>query len=856
MNFSSQFTEYNLLDIGFIKIPKYVITQEEKTKYNITEELSSKEFLFEIVNFFFDKKLESGNIPKQKEKEYSARLKTEYKALVDLQFVDYILLIYDIIQFCRKNNILNSPSRGSCGGSLILYVLGVIDIDPIKHDLLFERFISASRTEIKEVNGDIYIASSSLPDVDIDSDRIHKHRINEYLETRFPRKTCKILNLTTLTSKMLIKECGKVVSGKSEDEMKQISSKIENIFGKNESLPKTYENSADFRLWCNRNKRVYDIALKLQNLIKNKSVHASGILVCNNELDESLPTEITKDKEIVSSFSMEHAQMVGIKVDNLGLKNLGTIDRCLKSVNKQLKDIDVNDESIYKYLCASNNYHGIFQCEEGLGKEVLLKIQPQSILDLSVSIALGRPGCMKFVDDYTFNKNNGFSVDERLKDILDKTYGIIIFQEQIMKLCSKMAKFDPKKSDGVRKAIGKKLVDKMKEYKDEFIKGSIDNGFDKDFVEQTWQTFEDSGNYLFNASHACGYAHLTAITAYLKANHPKEYFKELLISSKDEQDPTDEITKISQELPFFGIKLLPPHILKSSLDFSIEGDNIRFGLLSIKGISEKSVEKLTKFKNELQKKFQIFNSIDEAKLPLSISAPLIQAGALDGFPQTRTYVVLEVQLWSILTKKEKETCLLLADRYDNDLIKTFKALSEKMDEKGKPYVKPSRLETIRKKYKKFQEIYKQNSQSESFANWYYEKKLLGYTPSIQLRDIFLRHEPDLELLKDVVALDTNEKICFVAYVKDAVSAVSKKKTKYYKIEAADGTAGVNIFLFDTSQGQKIEKCKLNNNGKLPKENNIIIVYGTKKDDAIFAEDIIIKDDKIYTKLGDLKDNDE
>ena len=192
--FADKFQDYALTNIGYIKIPKYVITDEEIKRYDLKKGISSKEFLFKIVDFYFEKKLEEGLIPKDKQEIYTDRLKLEYKAFVDLQFVDYILLIYDIIQFCRKNNILNSPSRGSCGSSLVLYVLGVITIDPIKHDLLFERFISASRTEVKEIDGETYISSSSLPDVDIDSDRIHKHLINGYLEQRFTGKTCKILN--------------------------------------------------------------------------------------------------------------------------------------------------------------------------------------------------------------------------------------------------------------------------------------------------------------------------------------------------------------------------------------------------------------------------------------------------------------------------------------------------------------------------------------------------------------------------------------------------------------------------------------------------------------------------------------
>ncbi len=854
--FADSFSAIEFPNLGYIKIPKYKITEDEVKKYTLAADVQSKAFLFEIIDFHFKEKIEKGLIPRAKEQIYAERIKLEFETFVTLQFTDYILLIYDIIKFCKKEGILNSPSRGSCGGSLVLYILDVIGIDPIEYDLLFERFISASRTEVKEIDGENYIASSSLPDVDIDSDRVYKPLINKYLEERFPKKTCRILNLSTLSSKVLIKECGKVILNKDEEEMKAVSKNIESLFGKNESITDAYAKSKEFKAWCDKYPVAFSVALKLQNLIKNKSVHASGIFVSNDELNECIPTEITKDKEVVTSFSMDDCQLLGIKIDNLGLKNLGTIDKCLKSVNKKMSGLDINDPSIYKYLTNSRDYYGIFQCEEGIGKEVLMKIKPRSLYDVSVAIALSRPGCMKFIDDYIYNRDNGVDINPRLKDILGKTYGIIIFQEQIMQLCARMAKFAPQKTDGVRKAVGKKLVDKMKTYKEEFISNSIENGFTKNFVEQTWQTFEDSGNYLFNLSHATGYAFLTCISALLKSNHPIEYFKELLVASKDEQEPTEEISKIHQEFPNFGIKLLRPHIIKSELDFKIEDGDIRFGLLSIKGISIKSIEKLTKFRNSYSTKLGIFKGAEEASLPMGILCALIQAGTLDTFGQKRTRLVLEAQLWNILTDKEKKQATIIAEEHDNDLIKIVKALSEKKDEKGKPIIKESRLGTLRKKFEGYQGIYNQNRVNEPFTNWYYERKLMGYSPELMLKNIFIDKNKDLLTTREIMDGDDNDRIALVGFVKEAMSGVSRKKTKYYKMIVGDETGSMTVFLFDTEKSNKIDKCRLDNNGKLPKEDNIVVIRGVRKGDAIFADEVIIESQKIYTKLGDLKNKDE
>jgi DNA polymerase III alpha subunit len=318
-----------------------------------------------------------------------------------------------------------------------------------------------------------------------------------------------------------------------------------------------------------------------------------------------------------------------------------------------------------------------------------------------------------------------------------------------------------------------------------------------------------------------------------------------------EPDPIAEISKIQKELDYFNIKLLPPHLIKSSLDFSIEGDNIRFGLLSIKGISEKSIDKLNNFRSTFSNKFEVFESATEAGLNIGMLCALIQAGSLEeGFKQSRTKVVYEAQLWNILTPREKVMTLKLGKENNYDLVSLIKKLNKTKDEKGKVFIKDSRMETIRKKCEKYREIYDINRRSESFANWYYEKSLLGYTYGKTLQDIFTSSVDRLINVKQVGERSSGTNVCFVATIEGKpISGVSRsaKKTRYFKVVCSDEYGTMNTLIFN----DKIDDCKYSNDG-LPKENEIVVVKGRKMDDAVFADVITVQDNKVYTKLSDLK----
>jgi len=461
---------------------------------------SNEDFLINLVKKKLEEKIKEGKVPATKKGDYFDRLEFELGEITKLCFTDYILLVYYVLRFCKDNAILNGLGRGSSAGSLILYVLDIVKVDALKHDLLFERFISSARAEIKEINGEKYVLSDSLPDVDIDSDRALKHKVNEFLHEQFPGRCAAIANIGTFQGKLIIKEVLKVVEEASEEQAKYVSDLIENKFGKIEKISDALLENEKFKEWAVAHEESVAIARKLNGLNRNKSVHASGIIICNDPLEDILPLELSSDKKLVCGYTMYDAVQFGVKLDNLGLKNLGVIKDCLALVGKKMEDINVDDPSIYKFLNNSDDYYGIFQVSEGLGKYVLKQIKPQNINDIILAIAVGRPGSMNFLEDIIDGRDGKIvkEIDERVKEILLSTYNVIVFQEQIMALSRAMADFTPQEADGLRKGIGRKIKEKVLEYKDKFIKGAIKNGYKEEFVKDTFDTFEASGDYLFN----------------------------------------------------------------------------------------------------------------------------------------------------------------------------------------------------------------------------------------------------------------------------------------------------------------------------------------------------------------------
>jgi len=846
-DFSDKF-EVIELDIHGVRLPEFEIDLASKRHLGISEDSSNYDFLRALASNGF----KTLNISKSDKnyKKYVDRAKHELDTLRELGFIDYILLVWDVINFCKTSDIPVGLGRGSAAGSLILYLVGVTRIDPVKYDLYFERFISKIRAKKQVIDGVTYLDGSLMCDVDLDICYYNRQKVLQYLENKFKGKTSKILTFNSLSGKLLIKECGKIIAEKPEQEMTMISSLIPKTYGQVKDISEAYQEVEQFKEWCDQNKEAYQIALKLRDLIKNKGVHPSGVLLSYYDLETICPTEFSSDKEVVSSFDMNWASVFNIKLDILGLRSVSVVDNVCKSINVKIEDIDLNHESIYRNLQDLKSPHGLFQIEAETNFRVCQKVKPKNLEELSGVLALARPGALQFVDKYAANTNyqQSESIHPFFDEILKETGGVALYQEQLMKMAHKIG-FTLDEAEILRRIVGKKKTEEIKAWQQKIDQKCKQNKIPKEVSEILWKILEDSANYSFNKSHSIAYAGLAAITIYLKFNYPQQFFLSLLKMSRNEPDPIGEISKIQKEMHNFGIKLLPPHIIKSEMDFSIEDKDIRFGLLSIKGISDKSIEKLNSFRNKYSNKFEIFEAAEEAGLNIGALSALIQAGALSGFNQSRSKIVLEVQLWNMLTSKEKKYAISFADKFDYDLIKIIKHLNKFTDEKNKVVIKDNRLETIKEKYTPYLSIYEQNNKSESFANWYYEKKLLGYTYNKNLKDIFAEKRENLKYISDVLDEPVNSKVALVGQIEEVFSGISKnaKKTRYVRLKISDETSTISVLIFNDN----IETNKLLNDRNF-EEGNIVIVKGSKRDDCIFGDLIAIQDHEIYMKLNDLK----
>jgi len=845
--FASKFQD---IDLGLhgVRLPEFAIDSESKRHLNVSEDVSNYDFLRALaLNGFKDLNVDK-NSPDYKK--YIDRAKYELETLKELGFIDYILLVWDVINFCKTHDIPVGLGRGSAAGSLILYLIVVTRIDPVKYNLYFERFISKIRAKKQVIDGVTYLDGSLMCDVDLDICYYNRHRVLEYLETKFKGKTSKILTLNTLSGKLLIKECGKIVGEKSEEEMTMISSLIPKVFGQVKDITTAYEEIEKFKEWCDENKETYQIALKLRDLIKNKGVHPSGVLLSYNDLEKVCPTEFSSDKEAVSSFDMSWVSLFNIKLDILGLRSVSVVDDVCKSIGIKVQDIDLGHESIYRNLQELRSPHGLFQIEADTNFKVCQKVKPKNLEELSGVLALARPGALQFVDKYAkyTNYSEHESIHPFFDDILKQTGGVALYQEQLMQMAHKIG-FSLDEAEILRRIVGKKKTEEIKAWQKKIQDKIKENKLPKEVGEILWKIMEDSANYSFNKSHSLAYAALAAVTIYLKFNYPQQFFLSLLKMSRNEPDPIGEISKIQKEMHEFDIQLLPPHIIKSEMDFSIEQKDIRFGLLSIKGISDKSIQKLNSFRNKYSNKFEIFQAAEEADLNIGVLSALIQAGALSGFNQSRSKIVLEAQLWNILTSKEKKYAISFAEKFDYDLIKIIKHLNKFTDEKNHSVIKDARLNTIKNKYDPYLQIYNQNSKSESFANWYYEKKLLGYTYNKDLKEIFSEKRENLKYISDIIDEPVNSKVAFVGQIEEVYTGVSKneKKTRYVRLKISDETASISVLIFNDN----IENNKLLNN-KAFEEGNIVIAKGSKRDDCVFGDLVAIQDQQIYMKLNDLK----
>ena len=849
----NEFQKYERPVLPGVKLPQIIIEQKYYDSLGIPNSSSNYQFLRKLCHKGV---LDKGIDKKENAQIYYDRIKTELQLFEELGFIDYVLLNWDILNFCHENSIPTGPGRGSAAGSLVLYLIKVTKVDPIEYDLYFERFVSKSRAKKIIVGDEVYLDGSLLADVDNDIAYERRHEVLSFIEKKYSGKTCKILTLNTLSSKLCIKECGKLVGEMMESTVNEISDLIPKKFGKVASLKNAVEESEKFREFAVQNARVFKIAQKLEGLIKNTGVHPSGIAISHYALEDIMPLQTTSEGDLVSGYDMNDVASLCVKFDILGLRTLSVIQDVCSQINLDILSVDLKDREIYDNLQHIITSQGLFQIEADTNFHVCQKVKPKNLEQLSAVVAIARPGALDFLSRYTRYVETGEfqSVHPLFDETLQYTGGIPLYQEQLMKMAVKVG-FTLDESEQLRRIVGKKKVDQMGAWQQKIKDKIEENKLDPIVGDVLWKVAEDSANYSFNKSHSISYAILAAWTVYLKFKYPQNFFLSLLKMTQFEPDSYEEINKISQELALFNIKLLPPDLTKSKIDFSIEGKNIRFGLNSIKGISDNTMSGLMEFsKTELNNKYDVFQVAKQVGLNIGNLSALIQAGVLNSFTEDRCRLVLEAQTFNILTDREKRLFMSLGEKYNYDILNTIhdSVKQKSVGDDTKVIMSDKRFSTFKQKYAGYKEIYDKNIKHPKFANWYFETKLLGYSYSQNIRDIFT--EDSASRYVDCLtfnSLDINENVRMVGVVKDCYRKKSQNGNKYAKIELSDESGKIKAMLLDSANKMRLTEY-LDNGNKLPKEESIVIITGKKGDGVLFIDKMAILDEKIYMKLSEIK----
>lgn len=565
---------------------------------------------------------------------YKTRLIYELDVVRKMGYSNYFLIVYDYVLYAKKNDILVGPGRGSSAGSLIAYTLGITEVDPIKNSLLFERFLNPERL--------------SLPDIDVDFQDDKRDEIIEYLKNKYGSENIgHIATFGTFQAKNTIRDLGRVLDYPNY-QIEQIL-KLMPIEDKRSKirLESVLNNSNQLQILLNSNedlKYIYHKAILLEDVNRHISTHAAGIIIANKELVNYAPIIKGINDTLMIQYSMDYIEEIGLyKMDILGLKNLSILSNILKRINDDVKlsEININDKKTLD-LVSKGQTLGIFQFESDGVIKVLKKMKVDTIDDMVATTALFRPGPMKYIDEYISRKNNikAFSyLHDDLKPILSSTYGIIVYQEQIMQICQVMAGFSLAKADIVRKGMAKKDKKLLEDIKIEFVNASLEKGYNIDVVNKVYEMILLFSDYGFNKAHAYSYALLGYYLAYLKVNYPIAFYESILSAN------TYNIQKLKQyfyEMKQLNLKISNPNINISNFDYVYENNEFIMPLLSIKGLGDSNT---TNIINEriLNKEYSDYINcvvrLIKAKIGIKIIESLIYSGAFDSFEYNRNTMI-------------------------------------------------------------------------------------------------------------------------------------------------------------------------------------------------------------------------
>lgn len=838
MSFFEKFKPYSFPLLGLVRLPRVEISDEDKKALGLKPSIPNKTFMRHLAWNGYLKKKEAGRFKNITEDQVKERLRMEFEVFEKTGTHDYFLLLWDINRWCDQQGILRGVGRGSSGGSLTMFCLNITDINPLEYGLSFARFLSEARMKPKVVDGVLYVEGKTAPDVDSDYEYERRPEVIHYIEQKYKGHTCKISTRLQLTGKTALKDVLKTYLEYDDHDAKRITDFVLVTFGNVESLSQALERSKELQEWVSEkpeNAKAFEIAKALEGLNTGKGQHPSGVFLSYEPLDGTIPVELAKTKDVLTAYDMNVSATLGLKADILGLRTLDIVREACKQANIKPSDIDIHHPSIYEYLQKNDLYGGLFQIEDGLSKQTVGKVKPRDIHELAACMALPRPGALKYIDQYKEYVQTGTikPIHPLFDATLQKTGGIILYQEQITEVCINLFGMTEVDADqSVRYNVGKKLKDEMKKVEPILYEKGRARSIPDETIKYFWDTCNASADYLFVKAHAYEYSDLCAKTAYLKANHPKEFTLALLKMSKHEPDSQSVLTGVIAEAKKMGVSVLPPDLLKSTEDFSVETGGVRFGLSHIRGISDSNMDKLMSFRRDFTSKFDVFAAAEEAKISISVLVGLIMSGALDSRGESRAKMTLEAQTYNILTPREKLLVRKLASEYNDDLISMLRDLGKKTDEKGKPYIKESRLEKLRKDFSPYEQMYRENSKNEELTSFIAERHYLGFSYSSTLKNIFSKKIEGLMPVSDVVSESAGIMVRFVAIVDEVKKVISAKSKKpYLRYYLSDETGSLKVMIYGEEAIESVRQF----HGTLPDEGDIVVVGGEKADgDMVFC----------------------
>ena len=579
------------------------------------------------------------------------QLEYELKVIEEMGYSTYFLIVWDFVNFARRKGIMVGPGRGSAAGSIVSYALGITSIDPLQYGLLFERFLNPERV--------------SMPDIDIDFCFERRGEVIEYVAEKYGKtNVAQIITFGRMMARQAVRDVGRAL-GWSYGEVDKIAKLIPG--GPGVTLKKALESNSQLRDLAKQNKelqRLLEIASRIEGMCRHASVHAAGVVISNQPLTNYVPLQKMSEGEVVTQLEMDALQELGLlKMDFLGLRTLTVIEKALQIIKNthheeiDLDKIPLNDEETFSLLSRGETT-GVFQLESGGMKELLKRLNPSNIEDLTAILALYRPGPLGsgMIEDFINRKHGKIKIEyphPALEPILRETYGVIVYQEQVMRIAAELAGFTLGEADILRRAMGKKQPEVMKEQRTKFVEGALKRGCNKEKAEEIFDLIEYFAGYGFNKSHSAAYALISYQTAYLKAHYPTEYLAACLTSVANDNE---KVAKFIGECKKLGIQVLLPDINESLANFTVVGKNkIRFGLSAIKNVGSSAVEEILTRRKEgkFSNIFDFVERVDSRVINKRVLESLVEAGAFDELHPNRAQLLASLEDISLLSRRKK-----------------------------------------------------------------------------------------------------------------------------------------------------------------------------------------------------------